>query len=111
MNVETLQEHINSSLPKAFRILMAGLFVVIITGVLLSPPDAVHGLNHDYHAVWQQRGSVQKSTPLQEVFVYYTGLLPNISFGSCLIQKYNSSFGPDRVFSALTIIRTWRLLL
>ena len=54
---------------------MFGLLVASITGVLTSPPDAVHGINHDYHAVWQQRVTKQKSTPAHTAPVCFTGAL------------------------------------
>ena len=97
-------------MPDAVVILMLGL-AAIITGVLISPPGAVYGLNHDYHAVWQQRVAKQKRTPTHTAPAYFTGALLTISFGSCLKEKGSDLPGADIWFPVLAIIQTWRLLL
>lgn len=38
----------------SFLLLLLCFFVAYIAGVLISPPDAVHGINHDYHAVFKK---------------------------------------------------------
>ena len=91
--------------------LIAGVFAATMTGVLLSPPDAVHGLNHDYHAIRQQRSSAQQSITFKDVFAYYAGVVQGVAFGGCIRQKLGSSRFPDSRFPLLTIIRTWRLRL
>ncbi len=90
---------------------MLGLFVAIITGVLISPPDAVHGINHDYHAFWQQRVAKQKSTPTHTALTYFQGAQFFISFGSCLKEKGGDLSCADIRLPVLAIIQTWRLLL
>ena len=90
---------------------MLGLLVAIITGVLTSPPDSVHGINHDYHAVWQQRVNKQKSTPVHIAPVSFTLAVLSISFGSCPKEKGRDLPGADTRSPVLTNIQTWRLLL
>ena len=100
-----------SNISAAFRTVMLGLLVAIITGVLTIPPDAVHGINHDYHAVWQQRVNKQKSTLVYSAPFSFTGAVLFISIGSCLKKKSCDLPGADIRSSVLASIQTWRLLL
>ena len=99
------------TIPDAFKMVMFGLLVAGITGVLTSPPDAVHGINHDYHAVWQQRGIKQKSTTAHSAPACFTGALLYRVFGGCLKEKGSDVHGADIRFPVMAIIQTWRLLL
>jgi hypothetical protein len=100
-----------SSMPQAVVIVMLGLFAAIITGVLISPPDAVHGINHDYHAVWQQRVNKQKSAPVHDVPVCIAGALLYLSHGSQLKERVSDLPGAGIRLPVLAIIQTWRLQL
>ena len=107
----SLLKGLRNSMPDAVVILMLVLFSVIITGVCISPPDAVHGINHDYHAVWQQGVNKQKSTPVHNAPAYFTGALLFILSGSCLKEKGSALPCAVIWFPVLAIIQTWRLLL
>jgi hypothetical protein len=100
-----------SNVPDALRLLMLGLLAAIITGVLTSPPAAVHGINHDYHAVWQQRVNKQKSTLVHNAPSCFTWAVLSISFGSWLKEKGSDLPGADIRFPVLAIIQACRLLL
>lgn len=100
-----------SDIPDALRMVMFGLLAASITGVLTCPPDAVHGINHDYHAVWHQRVHKQKIAPAHNVPVCFTGALPYISFGICPKEEGSDVPGADIRFPVLAIIQTSRLLL
>jgi len=91
--------------------LFSGLFIFYVAGVLISPSPAVHGINPDYHAVFQKRGVDSRcllkfhGTAGSEAISYW------FRYAATVIVPVELIIAPVRYFLHLTIIKTQRLLL
>jgi len=94
----------------AFLLLLLCFFVACIAGVLISPPDAVHGINHDYHAVFKKPVKDPGRQQAQAAFFSVaTPVWSAYSQEDCALCRTGPASVP--VIPLRARIQTWRLLL
>gem|GEM_PF-2545030 len=94
----------------AFPLLLLCFFVACIAGVLISPPDAVHGINHDYHAFFKKPVTEPGRQQAQAAF----SMVATPAWSASLQEDCNGlRTGPAAigVIPLRARIETWRLLL
>lgn len=91
--------------------LLAGLIAACMTGVLISPPDAVHEQNHDYHAVFQKRPENPTFAHGQAALVVHSAATWCALACNSLLDTERGPLNAGRRNPVLSIVQTLRLLL
>jgi len=87
------------------------IFAAYFFGVLISPPAAIHGLNHDYHAVVKKSIVVDScSMRVQDGRYFHAAVLRCYSGTRNYISRNCGSI-PLVIIRLRILIETWRLLL
>ncbi len=91
--------------------MLSCLFIWYIAGVICSPPDAVHGLNHDYHAFLHKRAADYRSIQAQDGTFEIATAPWRVLRGTDPIAPPDCMRAAPAPFLLLAFIETWRLLL